>query len=270
LLIGPQIIHPNFMVSCATHLGSFGSDKVSAQVAVVIPTILRSTLLRCVQSVFEQSGLHKIHLLVGVDVARGPIEPLFSLLQERPPSVCASVLQLPWSTSAGNGGIHSALDGGSLRAILSLMANARYVAYLDDDNSWLTNHLASLMRAINGNSWAFSLRWLVDDETDERLAVDRWDSVGPDKGRFAAAGGFVDPNCLLIDKVACAHALGRWCETGTGKAGVTADRHFFAGIRHQPSNCSGEATVIYRIRKTNIMRKFIRGEERARQAYTFL
>lgn len=208
----------------------------------------------------------RIHLLIGVDVPRGPIEPLFELLRNRPSNIAATVLHLPWSTSVGNGGIHSALDGGSLRAALSLMANARFVAYLDDDNTWLPDHLPLLLSAVTGKSWAYSLRWLVDEDTDERLAVDRWDSVGPGRGRFARDGGFVDPNCLLVDKVACVHALGRWAETGAGKPGDTADRHFFAGIRDQPSACSGVASVLYRIRKTNIMRHFIQNEQATRGA----
>lgn len=229
--------------------------------AVVVPTVLRSSVLRCVRSVFEQAIDCRIHLLIGIDAPRGPVEPLFALLEERPPHLSVTVVHLPWSTSSRNGGIHSALDGGSLRAVLTLMANARFVTYLDDDNTWLPNHLASLIRVVRGNSWAFSLRWLLDDETDEKLAIDRWDSVGPNQGRFAAGGGFVDPNCLLIDKVACCAALGRWAESGTAQPGVTADRHFFAGIRHLGGNCSGEATVMYRIRKTNVMRQFIRADQ---------
>jgi hypothetical protein len=252
--------------SCATHLGDMSFVSGPAQVAVVIPTVLRSTLLRCVGSVFSQSFKQRIHLLIGVDVPRGPIEPLLDLLRNRPSNITATVLQLPWSTSVGNGGIHSALDGGSLRAVLSLIANARFVAYLDDDNTWLPNHLSLLLAAVIGKSWSYSLRWLVDEETDERLAVDRWDSVGPNSGRFASVGGFVDPNCLLVDKVACAHALGRWAESGTDKPGVTADRYFFSGIRNQPNGCSGEATVLYRIRKTNIMWRFIQNDQVTRGA----
>ena len=36
----------------------------------------------------------------------------------------------------------------ALRAILSFMANTRYVAYLDDDNTWFANQLKSSLLAV--------------------------------------------------------------------------------------------------------------------------
>lgn len=138
------------------------------------------------------------------------------------------------------------------------MANSRRVAYLDDDNYWLPGHLASLLGAIEGKAWAFSLRWLVDEVTGKSIVIDRWDSLGAGQGRFASIGGLVDTNCLLVDKVCCAHALGRWAESFDGRAGVTADRNFFAGIRELPSLGTGEATVMYSIRRTNVLWNLIR------------
>jgi hypothetical protein len=108
-----------------------------------------------------------------------------------------------------------------------------------------------------GKAWAFSQRMLVDQETGSELGVDRWDSLGPDKGRFTAQGGFVDPNCLLLDKIICARFLSRWSETGTAQAGITADRHVFAAIRDLPHGHVAMPTVLYGIRKTSIFHQFI-------------
>ena len=119
------------------------------------------------------------------------------------------LLQLPWSTSLRHGGVHGASDSGSLRATLSFMANSRAVAYLDDDNIMLPDHLRLLHEALQGKAWAWSQRMLVDERDDRDLAVDRWDSVGPGRGRMASQGGFVDTNCLMLDKVICAPVLGR-------------------------------------------------------------
>jgi hypothetical protein len=95
---------------------------------------------------------------------------------------------------------------------------------------------------------------MLIDETDGReLAVDRWDSVGPGAGRFAAQGGMVDPNCLLVDKVAAARAFGRWSEG----PGVTADRAFFAAIKDAPHGRVERATVRYGIRPTNILHRLM-------------
>jgi hypothetical protein len=96
---------------------------------------------------------------------------------------------------------------------------------------------------------------MLIDETDGReLGVDRWDSVGVDAGRFASQGGLVDPNCLLVDKLAAVRVLGRWTE---GPAEMS-DRSFFASIRKAPHARVERATVRYGIRPTNILHRLMR------------
>ena len=245
----------------ATALGMHFADAAPVQepaaVAVVMPTTLRPSLQDAVASIFRQDLGQRIQVLVGVDVARGDPAGLVQLANQRPSHVSVTVLHLPWSTSVRHGGLHSATDGGSLRAMLSLMANARHVAYLDDDNTWNPDHLSSLLPAIQGRAWAHTLRMLVDADSGADLGIDRWDSVGLDAGRFAAAGGFVDPNCLMVDKIACSHALARWAETADGSPGVTADRNVFKAIRSLPHARVDRATVRYAIRKTNILHRFL-------------
>ena len=150
-------------------LGQFFPDASAAQapadIAVVMPTILRPVIIQAVESVFAQDYAGRIQLLIGVDKASGPKEPLLELLSRRPPNLSAMMLELPYSTSVRHGGLHNATDGGSLRAILSLTANTRYVAYLDDDNAWRPNHVRALLAVMPGKAWAFSQRMLVDQET---------------------------------------------------------------------------------------------------------
>ena len=243
----------------ATSIGTYYPDNGDAQtpsdVAVVMPTVLRPAILNAVASIYEQSFEGRIQLLIGVDKALGSFDDLAAMLERRPPRVSAIVLHLPYSTSIRHGGVHGATDGGSLRSMLTFMANSRYVAYLDDDNRWAPNHLAGLMEAIRGKVWAFSQRMLIDETNGAEMGVDRWDSVGVDRGRFAAAGGFVDPNCLMIDKVGAARALGRWSEG----PGMKSDRSFFAAIRAAPHGSVGQPTARYYVRPgNNIFERFLR------------
>lgn len=231
-----------------------GDAQTPAAVAVVMPTILRPCVATAVESVFRQSFAGRIQLLIGVDKAAEPPTHLEAALERRPGHVSALVLSLPYSTSIRHGGVHQATDGGSLRSSLSFMANSRYVAYLDDDNSWEPDHLAGVMQAIQGKVWAYSLRMLIDETNGRELGVDRWDSVGVDAGRFKAQGGLVDPNCLLVDKVAAARALGRWSEG----PGVTSDRSFFVALKDAPHGRVERATVRYGIRPTNVLNRFLR------------
>jgi hypothetical protein len=235
-----------------------GDPQAPAEVGVIIPTVMRPQIVRAVQSVYEQASAGRVQIVVGVDVMAEPATALYAALAQRPDHVSALVLTLPYSTSVRHGGVHIPTDGGSLRSILSYAANARRVAYLDDDNTWTPNHLQALLAAVEGKAWAFSHRLLIDEATGGELCVDRWDSVGPGKGRFADQGGFVDTNCLMVDKLRAATVFGRWATTGTNEPGVTADRNFFAGLRELPYGVVEEATVRYGIRNTNILHRFIR------------
>jgi hypothetical protein len=228
-----------------------------SSVAVVIPTVGRKSILSALQSVFEQVGVDHIQVLIGVDKAASDLRFLYEFLRKCPPHVSCVVLNLPWSTSVRHGGVHSATDGGSLRAILSLMANSRHVAYLDDDNTWAPNHLSKLLECIQGKTWAFSLRVLIDEDTGENYGTDLWHSVGVNSGDFAVFGGLVDTNCLMVDIVATAPVIGRWASSGSSAPGVTADRFLFAAIRNAPYGKVEEPTVFYKIRKTNIFHRHI-------------
>ncbi|HEY7884585.1 MAG TPA: glycosyltransferase [Cellvibrionaceae bacterium] len=231
---------------------------VSSDVAVVMPSIGRASIMQALQSVFDQVGVQRIQVLIGIDKPSSNTVFLSDFLRKCPSHVTGVVLNLPWSTSVRHGGFHSATDGGSLRAILSLMANARYVAYLDDDNTWAPDHLEKLLNAIQDKTWAFSQRFLVDEDTGENYGPDLWHSVGVDKGDFSLQGGLVDTNCLMVDIVSTAAVIGRWASSGSSRPGVTADRFLFSAIRSAPHGRVDEPTVFYKIRKTNILHRHIR------------
>lgn len=244
-------------------IGRYYPDAFAAQdpvaVAVIIPTILRPTLGRAVQSVYEQDLDKRIQIVIGVDVAEGNLDDFEPVFAARPPHVSILIMALPYSTSVRHGGIHVSTDGGSLRTIMSYAANARHLAYLDDDNTWFPYHLRHLLGAIQGKVWASGQRILVDEETDQHLCVDVWDSVGPNKGRFKQRGGFIDPNCLMIDKLRVGNVLGNWCIPVNNSPGMTADKTFFKALLAGSYNMVMVPTVLYRIRKTNIMWEFVRG-----------
>jgi len=173
--------------------------------AVVIPTIGRVHLKRALQSVYAQDFPGRIHLLIGMD--KDSLLPC----PEKPDNVTVQILWPGFSTSTRHGGLTPSGDGGALRTILTYLANSPYVAYLDDDNWWATNHLSTLRSAIEGVDWAYSQRWFVHPETSLPLAVDRWESCGPGRGlRTAPMGGFVDPSSLMIDKTKCRSAPQCW------------------------------------------------------------
>jgi hypothetical protein len=154
-------------------------------------------------------------------------------------------LDLGYSTSRRHGGVYPNHYGGALRTILSYASNSRYLAYLDDDDWWASDHLSSLLSAIAGKDWAFSYRWLADPETGWPICRDEWDSVGPGRGinqqRF---GGFVSPSTLMLDKEACHFVLPYWSLSPFAD-GSGEDRLVFKALLQRSWATSGGYSCFY-------------------------
>lgn len=206
---------------------SVNASQDPADVAVVVQTILRPCLARAVRSVFSQDFNGRIHLLIGVDVHQGDASILSQLAGECPGHVTMTVVDPGYSTSRRHGGIYPNHYGGSLRTILSYLANSRQIAYLDDNDWYAGNHLAALSAAIAGKDWAWSGRWMVHPDIPLPICRDEWDSVGSRPGINAERfGGFVQPSGLMMDKEAC-HFVLPWWSLAAFPDGTGEDRMVF-------------------------------------------
>jgi hypothetical protein len=238
-------------------IGTICDDPAALQrpfdAAVVIPTVLRPTLKDALLSVFAQSCPGRLHILVGIDKAVGDDSVLDEALRHRPARHAVTLLDLGYSVSVRNGGVHLDGLGGTLRTILSYMANSRYVAYLDDDNWYGERHIETLLSAIDGHDWAFSLRWFVDEETRQPVGLDNFESIGPGKGVYAAGlGGWVDPNCLMLDKLSCEPALRCWSVQFPYRGlNWSSDRSVFDALRHRRWVSTGEPSVFYAMHRSD-------------------
>ena len=220
--------------SCAYHIGQGGTVlQPPFDAAVITPTILRPELTRAIRSVFAQKDVRRIQILVGIDQSDSPRTVLEDVGREIPDNCVLSIFDLGYSTSARHGGVHEAYDGGSLRTALSFLANSRYIAYLDDDNWWGKDHLATMLQAIEGKDWAYSLRWYVDPATGQPITIDRWESIGPGRGAYnGKLGGWADPNTLMIDKLRCPDVLPCWSAPVPNEpTKMSADRRVFDALR---------------------------------------
>ena len=214
--------------------------------AVVIQTIGRPTLVQAVQSVFTQDCGGRIQILIGVDKRQGDPTLIDQLRAECPDHVALTILDPGYSTSQRHGGLYSNYFGGSLRTVLSYLANSRFVAYLDDDNWYAPQHLSALLAAIDGKSWAFSQRILVDRKADEVICNDEWESRGPGRGVYDRAfGGFVGTSGLMLDKLACHEILPTWSISRFAR-GDGEDRMVFERLKGLPYGSTEQYTVFYR------------------------
>ena len=215
-------------------------------VAVVMPTVARPTLGQAMRSVYAQQDAGRIQILLGIDHWVGERAFVDALVAESPSHVAVSVIDLGYSTSRRHGGIYPCHFGGALKTILSFAANSRHIAYLDDDNWYAPDHLASLLRAVEGKAWAFSLRHFVEQRTGDLLCPDTWESLGPGRGVYAKAqGGFVDTNCFLLDALACCDAFVEWAMTRFAD-GAGEDRQILQRLMGRPWGSTDAHTVYYR------------------------
>jgi hypothetical protein len=227
-----------------------------ADFAVVMPTALRPTVTDAIQSVFNQRFDGTIQMLIGIDAGSYELARVEQFCRSIPDRQSVLLFYPGYSTSRRHGGLHAARDGGSLRTALSYLANSRYVAYLDDDNSWSDDHVSAMHSVLSaGAEWAYALRWFVHPGSRKPICRDEWESVGPGVGSFS---GWVDPNCLAIDKIACEAVLRWWSIPEPNSAnGMNADRNVFRILsrefRGAPTN---RHSVFYEITETDPMHPY--------------
>ena len=224
--------------------------QVPSDVAVVIASVLRPSLRASLASIFTQDFTGKVHILLGIDKPMHDLASLDALAAGRPANCILQVFYPGYSTSARHGGVTGSVDGGALRCLLSHLANSTAVAYLDDDNWWRPDHLRLMREALNSADWAFTLRWFAHPTTLRPICVDEWESVGPGRGVFAdQSNGFVDPNCLMLNRVTCQSILHLWCvPLSDDPSRSTADRSVFNALATRFRGAGiGKATVFYRL-----------------------
>jgi hypothetical protein len=215
-------------------------------IAVVMTTVVRPSMQQAIRSVFAQQFEGRIQILVGIDKWEGERALLEALNAERPSHVAITIVDLGYSTSCRHGGLYPSHYGGALKTILSYAANSRYVAYLDDDNWYAPDHVASMLEAVAGKAWAFSLRHFIDQRSGEYLCPDTWESMGPGRGVYAEAqGGFVDTNCYLLDTQACYDVFPEWAMTRF-EGGTGGDRQVLQRLAGRPWGSNDAPTVFYR------------------------
>jgi hypothetical protein len=233
--------------------GSAVDSCDSFDFAVVIPTTLRPTIHRALRSIFSQQFDGRVQVLIGVDVPLGSRIALEETCSAVPERQCVFCLYPGYSTSRRHGGQHASADGGALRTVLSYLANSRFVAYLDDDNWWSEDHLASMRRALSGSEWVYSGRWFVHPQSGRPICKDEWESVGPGRGEFQHFGGWVDPNCIALDKQVCEGVLPWWSiPVRNSKSWRAADRNVFRILSREFSGRpTGRYSVFYSVNEAD-------------------
>jgi glycosyltransferase involved in cell wall biosynthesis len=138
--------------------------------SVIIPSVGRASLRRCVESVLGQTDAH-VQAYVACDGPgfRDAVEGVLSELDR----LRLRLLVLPENVGA------SGYYGHRILAACSHLVNGDYVLFLDEDNWYEPEHVASLISHIEqcGLEWAFSLRRVRSAE-GAFIARDDCESLG--------------------------------------------------------------------------------------------
>jgi GT2 family glycosyltransferase len=211
---------------------------IERSVTVITPTVGSPKLADAIESVQKQTYKNIKHLVV-IDGK----EHFLSTMNSLPASfetTTYDVMTLPFNTGA-NG-----FNGQRIYASIPHLVNSDYVFFLDEDNWYEPDHVASLVETIEKNrlDWAFSLRKIYNPDK-KFIADDNCESLGLwpiyfthdnpqyliDTSAFAFKREFIKATCHLWHS-------GPWGE----------DRRYFYAIKNQSKwDTSYKHTLCYRV-----------------------
>jgi glycosyltransferase involved in cell wall biosynthesis len=233
---------------------------IEPSVCVITPTIGEKNLLQAYESVAEQTYKNIEHLVV-ID------GPEYAVARSKLPRK-AHIAVNPQNTGA------SGFWGHRIYAAYPHLVNQDYIAFLDADNWWDSNHIESLMDTIRTNNydWAYSLRKVYVG--DQFLDNDCCESIGRWPIYFTAdtenKQHLVDTSAYIFRREFLINVSQHW------HSGWGGDRRFFQiltqHLRHDNYGTSGLHTLNYRLPDMKKayggdMEFFKRGNEIVEQRY---
>jgi hypothetical protein len=165
--------------------------------------------------------------------------------------------------------------GHRIYGAMSFLSNSEFICYLDQDNWFEPDHVASLIAAIqaNGSQWAFSLRNIVDEEGN-LVIPDLCESLGNLHHVFNSPTDYlVDTSCYMLRREVAVHFAPAWYgPTRPPRGQMERDRLFCRLLlEHCPKVCSNRRhTVNYTVgNRPDSVRAtfFLRGNQAMRERY---
>jgi glycosyltransferase involved in cell wall biosynthesis len=208
-------------------------------VTVITPTIGSSKLLDAVESVKAQTYKHINHLIVidGPEYA-SKVYGILPLDRNRRDDKNINDVIAPYNT--GSDGFY----GHRIYAAYPHLVNSDYIFFLDEDNWYAPDHIESLVKVLEQNAFAYSLRQIYD-ENKNYLCDDNCESLGKWPIYFTHG----NEESFLIDTSSFAFrrdfliTASQFWHHGWG-----GDRHFFYAVKdHCRWDTNGKHTLCYRL-----------------------
>jgi FkbM family methyltransferase len=198
-------LRPNFPEAHARMQAALerGAGPAPLLVTVITATTGRPELAKAIESVQRQTYANIEHLLV-VDYPQSAdrVREFCERLQGPVPSHC---VVLPYNTGAHG------FNGHRIYGASVFIARGEFVAFLDEDNWFDADHLASLMERVvaEGLEWAYSLRKICRADGSV-VAVDNGNSLGKWSTATNDELHLVDANCYLLRRDIAVRTCAVW------------------------------------------------------------
>jgi glycosyltransferase involved in cell wall biosynthesis len=160
------------------------------KVAIITPTIGTESLAKNLQSVQSQTYENVKHVVV-CDGDEYYFKVKSKIDDHHHDNLIG--INLPKNTGADG------YNGHRIYGAIPFLIDADYFIFLDEDNWIEPNHVESLVNAVKGYDWAFSLRKIVDED-GKYICNDDCESLGLWHTCLSVNEFFVDVNCYFISK----------------------------------------------------------------------
>ena len=157
-------------------------------ITIITPTTGNAHLAKAVQSV-ENQTYENIQYLVVVD-GKQRIAKTHGVLSGLNCKRYDTIV-LPEATG------YDQYNGHRIYGAMTYIAEGEFLCFLDEDNWYDNNHIESLVDAVEGKTWAYSLRKIVD-QNNNYICNDDCESLG--KTKSILGDHFVDVGCYMIPK----------------------------------------------------------------------
>jgi glycosyltransferase involved in cell wall biosynthesis len=210
-------------------------------VTVITPTIGSAKLLDAVESIKSQTYEYVNHLVVidGPDYA-SDVYSILPIDHNRRGNKNINDVVCPYNT----GGVGDGFYGHRIYAAYPHLVNTDYIFFLDEDNWYAPDHVESLVKVLEQNDFAYSLRQIYD-ENKNYLCDDNCESLGKWPIYFTHG----KDESFLIDTSSFAFRreflikVSQFWHHGWG-----GDRNFFYNVKdHCKWDTNGKHTLCYRL-----------------------